>query len=285
ACPSCASYDVCPNCTSGSIPDDGSSKGQIPSWEDVTKTSTYSLLLSEDTSDELHPDDLVNVAAHIRKALSTQSHPANVDMCKEQLTSLLVMAEAMLPQRSRSTLPLHQKYVAARLEWREKFFSKPLDFLLEKIGTSRDILQITAVWKIIIEKACYCKSYGEHWFEAAKQKLREIKSYEHNTLKPLIGAFIDGLRLMTIDNPNPMGFLPKLIGLIKPLNLAMIIDNHENTLSGWVITLTAIMELYNITECTIDVITSIITGFYDKIGKATKFYSQIKALFTGFRSE
>nr|P27407.3 RecName: Full=Genome polyprotein; Contains: RecName: Full=Protein p5.6; AltName: Full=NS1; Contains: RecName: Full=Protein p32; AltName: Full=NS2; Contains: RecName: Full=NTPase; AltName: Full=NS3; AltName: Full=p39; Contains: RecName: Full=Protein p30; AltName: Full=NS4; Contains: RecName: Full=Viral genome-linked protein; AltName: Full=NS5; AltName: Full=VPg; AltName: Full=p13; Contains: RecName: Full=Protease-polymerase p76; Short=Pro-Pol; AltName: Full=NS6-7 [Feline calicivirus strain CFI/68 len=285
ACPSCASYDVCPNCTSSDIPDDGSSTELIPSWEEVTKTSTYSLLLSEDTSDELCPDDLANVAAHIRKAISTQSHPANSDMCKEQLTSLLVMAEAMLPQRSRASIPLHQQHQAARLEWREKFFSKPLDFLLERIGVSKDILQITAIWKIILEKACYCKSYGEQWFTTAKQKLREMRSYESNTLKPLIGAFIDGLRFMTVDNPYPMGFLPKLIGLIKPLNLAMIIDNHENTLSGWVITLTAIMELYNITECTIDLMTSLITAFYDKIGKATKFYSHVKALFTGFRTE
>nr|ULB38303.1 nonstructural protein [Feline calicivirus] len=285
ACPSCASYDVCPNCTSGSIPDDGSSINMIPSWEDVTKTSTYSLLLSEDTSDELCPDDLVNVAAHIRKALSTQSHPANGEMCKEQLTSLLVMAEAMLPQRSRSSIPLYQQYHTARLEWREKFFHKPLDFLLEKIGMSKDILQVTAIWKIILEKACYCKSYGEQWFNVAKDKLREFKTFEGNTLKPLIGGFIDGLRFMTVDNPNPLGFLPKLIGMIKPLNLAMIIDNHENTLSGWVITLTAIMELYNITECTIDVITAVVTAFYDKITNASKFYSSVKALFTGFRTE
>nr|UDG12529.1 polyprotein precursor [Feline calicivirus] len=285
ACPSCASYDVCPNCTSGDIPDDGSSINSIPSWEDVTKTSTYSLLLSEDTTDELCPDDLANIASHIRKALSTQSHPANNDMCKEQLTSLLVVAEAMLPQRSRSTVPLHQQHQAARLEWREKFFSKPLEFLLERLGLSKDILQTTAIWKILLEKACYCKSYGEQWYTAAKAKLREIKSFEGNTLKPLIGAFIDGLRFMTVDNPNPIGFLPKLIGLIKPLNLAMIIDNHENTMSGWIVTITAIMELYNITECTIDIITSLITGFYDKLTNATRFYSQVKGLFSGFRTE
>nr|WJN24716.1 polyprotein [Feline calicivirus] len=285
ACPSCASYDVCPNCTSHNIPDDGTSVGTIPSWEEVTKTSTYSLLLSEDTADELDGDDLVHIAAHIRKALSTQSHPANTELCKEQLNCLLVMAEAMVPQRSRASIPLHQQHQAARIEWREKFFHKPLNFLLERLGLSKDILQTTAIWKIVLEKACYCKSYGEEWFLAAKEKLREIKNFEGNTLKPLIGGFIDGLRLITVDNPNPLGFLPKLVSLIKPLNLAMIIDNHENTLSGWIITLTAIMELYGITECTIDIITSLVTGFYDKLAKATKFFSGVKNLFMGFRTE
>ncbi|ABP88257.1 non-structural polyprotein [Steller sea lion vesivirus] len=279
ACPSCVLYDTCPNCTSKAINDDGSTDGTIPSWDQIETTPAFLSLLSN-TDEEMSADELTNLAAHLRKAFETGSHPANVDYSKDQLQGLLEMAEAALPPARRQTLPFYQQRLEARRTWREKIFNQPIDEINKILTTSKDRFQRCAAWKVVLEKAILAKEYGEEALQYAIQALKSINSFDVNlVLKMAVATFIDHIRLMTVDNPDLVSYIPKLIVKLKPLTLKMIIDNHENTKEGWLITLTSLAELYGMVEVAIDFVPTVVGNMFDLLMKTTsKMYSMFKSI-------
>nr|NP_786891.1 putative counterpart of the picornavirus membrane modification protein 2B [Vesicular exanthema of swine virus] len=279
ACPSCALYDTCPNCTSKVINDDGSTDGTIPSWDQIETTPAFLSLLSN-TDEEMSADELTNLAAHLRKAFETGSHPANVDYSKDQLQGLLEMAEAAVPPARRQTLPFYQQRLEARRTWREKIFNQPLEEINKILTTSKDRFQRCAAWKVILEKAVLAKEYGEEAYAYAQQALKNINSFDVNlVLKMAAATFIDHIRMMTVDNPDLVSYIPKLIVKLKPLTLKMIIDNHENTKEGWLVTLTSLAELYGMVEVAIDFVPTVVGKLFDLLMKTTsKMYSMFKSV-------
>ncbi|ACV95476.1 non-structural polyprotein [Calicivirus isolate Allston 2008/US] len=284
ACPSCALYDKCPNCTAELINDDGTSQapGDIPHWTHHKIASGIVNILSQDMT-SMEDDDFANIAAHVKKALGTNSHPANNDMSKDQLNWLLNIAEASLIRKSdRTALPMNAARIAARRGWREKLFNEPADKLYSTLRKSKDSFQKSAIWSIIFEKAANAKHYSEIVFQEVVKLIKEECNPSNNFyFKVMAQSFLDHFRMLVIDNPDPVANLPKFILKLKPLNLKMIIENHENTAEGWIVTLTAVAELYGWLEFAIDLVPKIVSELYDLLTSATqKCYSMVRELLT-----
>nr|AXI69355.1 ORF1 protein [Mink calicivirus] len=290
ACPSCDLYDKCPVCNSKEINDDGTSSSPetIPDWTHHTIESGITNLLS-DGLDSMKESDLSNIAAHLRKAFETSSHPANQDMSKDQLHWLINMAEAGMKRKvDLGNVPMYNSRIQARRDWRNKLFNEPIDKLVQMATTTKDTIMKSAIWTILIEKASNAKHYSQDIFDKVKNTIGNFTTDTTNEFfKVIVSSMISHMRYFLIDSPDPITNLPGFILRLKPLNLQMIIENHESTLEGWIITLTALAELYGFLDFAINLIPQIVQTFFDLLSTCTqKCYSMIRDLLTStFKAE
>nr|WES10449.1 nonstructural polyprotein [European badger vesivirus] len=290
ACPSCAMYDKCPVCSVEQINDDGttSENSDIPNWTDFKISSGLMNLLS-DGLEPMTETEMSDIAAHLRKAFSTNAHPANEDMSKDQLHWLINMAEAGMRRKiDLSNVPMYNARIVARNDWKQKLFNKPLEYLNSFVSKTTDSIAKTAAIKVICEKAVNAKDYGMEWYNSALSIISNLDSDSVNEFfKVIISSAIQHLRDFTINNPDPISNLPKFILKLKPLNLQMIIENHESTLEGWIVTLTAIAELYGFLDLLIEFIPKVVTGIFDLLSQATqKCFSMVRDLLSAtFKAE
>nr|AKG26793.1 ORF-1 protein [San Miguel sea lion virus 8] len=294
-CPSCELYDKCPECTSKHINDDGTvDSNLLPNWTDHKIESGITNLLS-DGLESMSSSDLSDIAAHLRKAFSTGSHPANNDMSKDQIHWLINIAEAGIkrfrPSQQRSGLenvPMYNARIQARRSWRNQLFDEPVAKLIDLLKTTKDSVKRSAIWTILIEKAANAKLYGQEIYDKVNYQLVNFNIADANEfLKVIVSSAIDHMRMLIINNPDPVSNLPSFILKLKPINLQMIIENHESTLEGWIVTLTALAELYGFLDLAIDLIPQIVSHLYDILSSATqKCYSMVRDLLTAtFKAE
>ncbi|AJO15926.1 non-structural polyprotein [Vesivirus ferret badger/JX12/China/2012] len=288
-CPSCAIYDNCPVCKQDQINDDGTSKfPSIPDWTDQ-KISHGIMSLLSDGLDPMSDFDLSNIASHLRKAYSTSSHPANNDMSKEQIHWLINMAEAGLKRGQKlDFVPIQAARIKAREDWRSKLFNYNIPDLDKFLTNSKDSIANTAAYKVLFEKAACAKHYGVEWYNKALELMDRVTWKSTNDfLKVVVSSAIQHLRTFVIDNPDPITNLPKFIMMMKPLNLQMIIENHESTTEGWIVTITALAELYGFLDLAIELVPKIVGEIFNLLSTATqKCYSMVRDLFTAtFKAE
>ncbi|BBA54655.1 polyprotein, partial [Sapovirus GVII/Ishi-Im1-2] len=241
---------------------DGFNNFGLPTANDpVTFLTT---LLSSDTQEVLGPitnGTLESLRSHLVDCAMRQTGPLYGKLDNRQINELLAAFAAMTPTRASTFVD------------REN---------LEQTIKNRTFTNVRAV---LTSGYLIGRDYAREKSHWVREQFRTFKSAAHDVLKEILtaaAAYFDQLR----DSADTS---TRFIEMLKPVTLSLILKVHDNTPTGWLVTLTCLKELYGVNTGDVcglisqilDVMCTLSKPLWEKVLRSAGYFLQSPTL-TGF---